>query len=174
VSPSLTRICAEQAIGCQARKAACRGGRRCSHSAEAAAFVVAAPVGAPKPDLVEKVRRGLSPCPRSSPPAALPQAQCCSGAPVHACGRLSDARARQFLGEELLSGKDRLRVEMRNAAAPFERFEGDTGSSEVQGAHSHPQLFFQLQHRSCLVRVGGRAPHTPGSFPVGCSVAASD
>lgn len=40
----------------------------------------------------------------------------------------------QFIGEELLSAKERLKVNMRNAAAPFERFEGDTGSSEVQGA----------------------------------------
>jgi hypothetical protein len=94
---------------------------------------------------------------------------------VRACARLSGVRARQFLGEELLSGKDRLRVEMRNAAAPFERFEGDTGSSEVQGAQSHPQLFSSaLQHMSHYVLVGRGAPRTSGSPPSVCLVSASD
>ena len=43
-------------------------------------------------------------------------------------------RVVQFMGDVLLSAKERLKVDMRNAAAQFERFEGDTGSTEVQGA----------------------------------------
>ena len=43
-------------------------------------------------------------------------------------------RAAQFMGDVLLSAKERLKVDMRNAAAQFERFEGDSGSTEVQGA----------------------------------------
>ncbi len=42
----------------------------------------------------------------------------------------------QFMGDVLLSAKERLKVDMRNAAAQFERFEGDTGSTEVQGAQA--------------------------------------
>ena len=58
----------------------------------------------------------------------------------------------QFIGEELLSAKERLKVNMRNAAAPFERFEGDTGSSEVQGARHFHILPPPLVLRRCLWR----------------------
>ncbi len=93
---------------------------------------------------------------------------------MRACARLSGVRARQFLGEELLSGKDRLRVEMRNAAAPFERFEGDTGSSEVQGAQSYPKGSSRLQHKSKLGAGGQMGSSYAVDFSGRGPVAASD
>ena len=56
------------------------------------------------------------------------------------------------MGDVLLSAKERLKVNMRNAAAPFERFEGDTGSTEVQGAPARAHVCTLLLWLHCICK----------------------
>ena len=61
----------------------------------------------------------------------------------------------QILGPDVMSNKEGLQTRLRQLQKDFQRFEGDTGSPEVQGASLSSLKFDQTHdwgsmHKSCL------------------------
>lgn len=102
----------------------------------------------------------------------------------HICPAPAPAAA-QFLGAELLNRADRNKLARQEVVREYERFPGDTGSTEVQGAPHAPRLLCCLQtwlqwlhcacecscawicSRLCLPVAGCQADAMPGRHHAG-------
>lgn len=98
-------------------------------------------------------------------------------AACHASPHISPApapAAAQFLGAELLNRADRNKLARQEVIREYERFPGDTGSTEVQGAPPAPRLLSCLHFAACKP---GCAAATSAAVPrcaVGCACVSLD